>query len=168
MNFDIIKATTGKASEYAPYVVELYEKRNGKTEQVENALNRLIKDAAFLKENKFKDEILLCFETDPYPPDDECHTITREAIKILDDNKLKYVIRTENDNTIRAISDCDQLKRPENTKLIIKITSIPHDKKNERQADEYCMDLMFSSLFYAFEKGVKIWIDLNPGVVLSE
>ncbi len=65
MNFDIIKETTGKASEYAPYVIELYEKRNDRTEPVEDAINRLSKDAALLKGNKNSRKILLCSKTDP-------------------------------------------------------------------------------------------------------
>lgn len=159
MHFDIIKETTGKASEYAPFVVDLYEKRKGRTEPIEDALDRLIKDAAWLKENRFNDEILLCFETDPYPPDYECHTITREAIQILDNNELKYVILTE--YAMRAISDFGQLKHPENTKLILKIASIPHDTNNENQTDEEFMGLMFSPLNDASKKGIKVWIELN-------
>lgn len=131
MNFDIIKKTTGKASDYASFVVELYEKRKGRTEQVENALNRLEKNAAWLKKNKPKDEILLCFETDSYPRDYECNTITRGAIEILDNNELKYVILTE--NPMRAFSDFGPLKHPENIKLIIKIVFIQHNKKNKNQ-----------------------------------
>ncbi len=50
-NFNIIKKTTGEATKYAPYVVELYKKRNGKTVQIEDALNRLNKDAALLNGN---------------------------------------------------------------------------------------------------------------------
>jgi DNA repair photolyase len=93
-DFEIIKKTTGEASDYAPFVVELYQKRNGKTEQIEDALNRLSKDAALLKGNQNSHKILLCSETDPYPPDYECNTITRGAIEILDNNELKYVILT--------------------------------------------------------------------------
>ena len=119
MNFDIIKETTGKASEYAQYVIELYQKKNGETEQVENALNRLVKDAAKLKEKKFKDKILLCYEIDPYPPDYEFNSITRSAIEILDNNELNYVILTE--NAMRAISDFGPLKHPENVKLILNL-----------------------------------------------
>lgn len=159
MNFDIIKETTGKASEYAPYVIELYQKKNGKTEQVENALNRLEKDAAWLKENKFKDEIILCSETDPYPADCECYTITSKAIKILDENELKYVILTE--NAMRAIPDFEQLEHPENITLIIKILSIQQDTNNEKQIDEQFIDLTFIPLNDASKKGIKIWIELN-------
>ena len=127
MHFDIIRQTTGKASDYAPFVVDLYEKRKGRTEPVEEALNRLSKDAALLKENKNSHKILLCSKTDPYPPDYEANTITREAIQILDNNELKYVILTE--NAMRAISDFEQLKHPQNITLIIKSVSIQHDKK---------------------------------------
>ena len=160
MNFDIIKETTGKASEYAPYVIELYQKKNGKTEPVEDAINRLSKDAALLKGNKNSRKILLCSKTDPYPPDYECHTITREAIQILDNNELKYVILTE--YAMRAISDFGQLKHPENITLIVKIVSIQLDKKNKNQTDEDYMDFIFLSIDSAFQKGTKIWIDLNP------
>ena len=133
-------------------------------DQAENALNRLEKDAAWLKDNKFKDYILLCFKTDPYPQEYECHTITREAIKILDENGLKYVILTGNDKIGRAIEDFEQLKRPENIKLVIKIESIPRDRKSIRKSYKNFMDLFFTPLDGAFKKGINIWIDLNPAI----
>ena len=161
MDFNIIKKTTGEASEYASYLIELYQKKNGKTEQVEDALNLFSKDAVLLKGNKNSHKILLCSKTDPYPPDYEGNTVTREAIRILDQNGLKYVILTE--NAMRAIDDFKQLKHPENTNLIIKIESIPHDKKNENQADEDFMNLLFSPIHSASEKGVRIGIHFGPG-----
>lgn len=154
MNFDIIKKTTGEASKYAQYVIELYKKRKGRIEPIEEALNRLSKDAALLKENKNSHKILLCSKTDPYPPDYEGNTITSEAIQLLDKNELKYVILTE--NAMRAIPDFEQLEHPENTKLIIKITSIPQDTNNENQTDEEFMGLMFSPLNDASKKGITV------------
>ena len=164
MNFYIIRKAVGKASDYAPFVVDFYEKRSGRIERVANALRHLKNDAAKLKENKIDDEILLCAETDPYPADSERAATTREAVKILDENGLKYVIRTENDNLTRAISDVDSLKRPHNVKLIIKTKAIPRDKINENQVDEDFMTSLFSSTNVAFKKGTNVWLEFDPAV----
>jgi len=160
-NFNIIKKSRGEAVKYAPYVVELYEKQNGKTVQIEEALERLRKDAASLNGNKKAHKILLCFETDPYPADYDLNSTTREAIRILDENGLKYVIFTE--NAMRAIDDFKPLKHPKNTTLIIKIEHIPHDKKNKNQVDEAFMNFHYSPIRKASKKGVRIGIQFGPG-----
>ena len=160
-DFEIIRKTAGTASEYAPYVVELYQKRNGQTEPIEGAINQLSKDAALLKENKNSHKILLCSKTDPYPTDYECNTITREAIKILDENKLEYVIFTE--NAMRAIDDFKQLKHPGNTNLIIKIAPIPHEKKNENQVDKDFLNFFVSPIRSASKKRVRTGVHFGPG-----
>lgn len=85
-------------------------------------------------------------------------------IIILDENELKYVIRTGSDNLMRAISDVDSLKRPHNLKLIIKIKAIPRDKKNENQVDEDFLTSLFSSINVAFKKGTNVWLDFDPAV----
>ena len=159
-DFEIIKKTTGEASDYAPLVVELYQKRNGKTEPIENALNRLKKDSALLKGNNNSHKILLCFETDPYPSDYECITITRGAIKILDKNTLEYVIFTE--NTMRAVSDFQHLKHPKNITLIIKIESIQHNKNSENQIDEEFVNLLRKPIRKEYKKGVRTGIHFGP------
>ena len=160
MDFDIIKETTGKASDYAPYVVELYEIRNGKTEQVENALNRLEKDAAWLKQRKDDGEILLCFEIDPFPMGYEFHTITRGAIKILDDNELKYVILTE--DGMRAYDDFKEVKRPENVIFISKIVFDLQGETDNVKLDEDFIEDLFVPIKEASKKGIRTGTDINP------
>jgi len=160
-NFNIIKKSRGEAAKCAPYVVELYEKQDGKTVQIEDALKRLSEDAALINGNKNSHKILLCSETDPYPADYECYTITRGAIKILDENGLDYVIFTE--NAMRAVSDFPQLKHPKNITLIIKIESIQHDKNYEKQIDEDFVNLLNEAIGKASEKGVRTGIHFVSG-----
>lgn len=159
MSFDIIRKTTGKASQYAKYVVELYEIRNGKTEQIENALKRLKKDAVWLKENKSKDEILLCFKTDPYTVD-YCETITRGAIKILDDNELKYIIRTE--DGMRAYPDFEQMERPENVIFISKIVFDLQGKTDNGKLNGNFIEDLLVPIKEASQKGIRTGIEFNP------
>ncbi len=158
-DFEIIRKTTGKASQYAKYVVELYEIRNGKTEQIENALKRLKKDAVWLKENKSKDEILLCFKTDPYTVD-YCETITRSAIKILDDNELKYVIRTE--DGMRAYPDFEQMKRPKNVIFISKIVFDLQGKTDNGKLNGNFIEDLLVPIKEASQKGIRTGIEFNP------
>jgi len=161
MDFNIIGKSTGEAAKYAPYVVELYEKHNGETVPIEDVLNRLSKDAALLNGNKNSHKILLCPKTDPYPADYEGEITTRQAVKILDENGLDYVICTE--NAMRAVSDFEQLKHPKNITLIIKIESIKPDENYENQINENFENLLYNAIDTASKKGVRTGIQFGPG-----
>jgi len=160
MKMDIIKKAKGKASQYAKYVVELYEIRNGKTEQVKNALKLLKKDAAWLRRNKFKDEILLCFKTDPYTGAYDCITITRGAIKILDDNELKYVIRTE--DGMRAYPDFKEMKLHQNVIFISKIVFDLQGETDNGKLDEDFIAELSLPIEEASQRGIRTVIEFNP------
>ncbi|MFC1788365.1 DUF1848 family protein [Thermodesulfobacteriota bacterium] len=160
MSLDIIKETTGKASDYAPYVVELYQKKNGKIKQVEDALNRLEKDAAWLKENKPKDEILLCSEIDPYPTEMVLELITRKAIIILKKYDLKFAILTN--NGFHAKRDFEILEGYEKVRFGSNLNFKLQDESDKIEPDSGNMAFWFNAILEANKREIKTWVDIVP------
>jgi len=123
----IIYQPSGKAKEYADLAVNLYTGcthcctycfgpatlRKTRTDFHANvapkkdALERFGKDAQKLAEKGDDREILLSFVTDPYQPLEMKEKITREAIKILIANNLRFTILTKGGT--RASRDFDLL-----------------------------------------------------------
>src|SRR5208283_4785088 len=103
----MLKTTTiyeprGKAGEYAPLAVNLYQgcghrctycyapscirvtkERFYAPNPRPNILEKLSSDARKLSLTNNKGPVLLCFTCDPYQPIDEKYQITRKAIRIL-------------------------------------------------------------------------------------
>lgn len=124
---DIIYQPRGKAREYAPLAVNLFngcvhgcrycyvpkvvrktpKEFHDKMTPKTNVLERLEKDARKIAGDDR--EILLCFACDPYPPFEIEQGITREAIKILIKYELRFTILTK--GGVRAARDFDLLRR---------------------------------------------------------
>ena len=127
-DMDIIYEPRGKAREYAPLAANLYTGcshacsycfgpdtlRKTRTDfqrnisSKKNVLERFKKDAMKLREVNDDHEILLSFVTDPYQPAELNMGITREAIKILIANNLRFTILTKGGS--RASRDFGLLK----------------------------------------------------------
>ena len=120
---EIIYEPDGKAKEYSPLAANLYDgcdhrctycfgpstlrkKReifHTMNQPKKDALIRLAKDAKNLCIAGDEREILLSFVTDPYQTIESEEKITRQSIKILKENNLRFTILTKAGN--RAVRD---------------------------------------------------------------
>lgn len=122
----IIYKPKGRAREYAPLAVNLYKscthgcrycyaastmrmtKENFHSENRSrvDVIKKLKKDATKLSGDDR--EILFCFLGDPYNPDEPEKGITRQAIKIMIENDLRFTVLTKGGDRVRRDLDLFQ------------------------------------------------------------
>ena len=116
----IIYTPKGKAREYSPYAVNLYNGCNHgckycyapgisrkqrkdflNVTQRRNVIRDFEKDCS--KMNGLQSQVMLCFMTDPYNEQEETQKITRECLKIALRNKIPLSILTKSKLVLRDI-----------------------------------------------------------------
>lgn len=175
---EIIRESRGMAKNYAPLVLELYEDKNGSAKPVKNALKYLANDAATLRTEKDQQEILLSYESDPFPDKevvleftteaekiitenvtrDDTEDVTRKAIEMLMANELRFCILTEKGkNTLEYLE------------LLRGYNKVRYGTKLLSNENGNRLNLKDSPLFYNIESlkkakklGIKTWVDLDP------
>jgi len=175
---NIIYEPKGRAKEYAPLAVNLYSgcahgciycfgpstlkmDRQGFNPMVatkKNALERLQKDAHKLRgDNR---EILLSFITDPYQPIEMDLEVTRQAIKILIDNNLRFTILTKGGTRVER--DFDLLEGYEKARFgsTLIFTSQKDAYKWESKAPS--IKDRIAAIEHAHAKGINTWVSLEP------
>jgi len=174
----IIYEPRGRALEYAPLAANLYSgcthgctycfapavlrtDRAGfhaRATARQNVLVQLRRDAAKLKGDPR--EVLLCFITDPYQPAEKDLEITREAIRILNDEGLAVTILTK--GGLLAARDFDLLAyNPRNSLAVTLTTDDPSVSRQWEPAAAPPQERM-ELLRQAHEAGIRTWVSFEP------
>jgi len=177
----IIYEPSGKAREYAPLAANLYtgcghrctycyapDMLYGKTrtdfhnnvEPKKNVLERFARDAKKLGDAEDDREIFLSFITDPYQPLDIELKITREAIKILIANNLRFTILTKGGS--RAVRDFDLLRDYKKcsfgtTIVFDSLISTQHWEPGAPSPFDRLMTMQAAKYW-----GIRTWVSLEP------
>jgi len=120
-------------------------------------LGRLSTDAANYKRAGVRDQVLLCFSTDPYHRDDTAPT--REALKILAENDLGFCTLTKGGT--RALRDLDLFRRDRDA-FAVTLTSLDgaFAAKWERRAAAPWDRI--EALMQFKRAGIFTWMSLEP------
>ncbi|MCP4295424.1 MAG: hypothetical protein GY786_07445, partial [Proteobacteria bacterium] len=155
---EIIRESEGTAEDNAPLFLKLYEEKNGETRSIKNALEKLAKDAAHLKEKNDQREILLSYKSDPYPDEKIELNITEDAINKLIENDLNFSIfmeKAENDlEFLKLLKGYDKARY--GTKLL------SNENGNRLNLEVSPLFFNIESLKEANKLGIKTWVDLDP------
>jgi len=171
----VIYQPKGRAGEYAKYAVNLY---NGclhgckycyvpkftqkssfdfhkNAEPRNSLLINLEKDCLELR-GKIKDNVLLCFLTDPYPPID--NKFTRKALEIFRKYDIPFTILTKGGK--RAIRDFDLYSKQDHFASTLTFVSNEKTKKWEPKAELF--NSRFEAIKEAKKRGIFTWVSLEP------
>ena len=176
----IIYVPSGKAREYAQLAANLYEGCDHrctycfgpstlkKKPEIFHSVNQPKKDALIrfekeaIKFGKAGDdrEILLSFVTDPYQAIESDLNITRQAIKILIENNLRFTILTK--GGIRAARDFDLLKNYNRASFGTTICFTKQDVADKWEPNASTIDMRIAAIKAAHEMGIRTWVSLEP------
>ncbi|HDY89425.1 MAG TPA: radical SAM protein, partial [bacterium] len=104
-------------------------------------------------------EVLLCFTSDPYQPIEKELRITREAIKILQDNDIAVNILTK--GALLAERDFDLL-RPGIDKFGVTLTFTCANQSREYEPFANAPIYRMEVLREAHQRGLYTWVSLEP------
>jgi len=177
---EIIYEPSGKAKEYSPLAVNLYQgcehrckycfgpqilRKNREVfhsdcKPKEDALAKLTRDAEKLGKAGNEREILLCFVTDPYQTIESELNITRQAIETLIKNNLRFTILTK--GGIRAARDFDLLKNYDKASFGSTICFTKQDDADKWEPNAPSIDMRIEAIKAAHEMGIRTWVSLEP------
>lgn len=121
-------------------------------------LKKLGKDAKLLEGDDR--EILLSFLSDPYSPQEMQLGLTREALRILIQSKLRFTVLTKGGT--RATRDFDLLEGYEKARFgttLVFTSQIDADKWEPNAAP---ISDRIRAVELAHEKGIKTWVSMEP------
>ena len=173
----VIYEPRGKAREYAPLAVNLYngcghrceycyvpsfihttQDKFCKPEPRKNIIDKINDDAGRLKLEHNTGPVLLCFTCDPYQPIDEQYQLSRDAIRILHLHNLNVMIITKGGE--RAERDFDLLTG--NDWFGVTLTNIDNKLSLKWEPGACLPEQRIKSLNRAHGKGIKTWVSLEP------
>jgi len=175
----VIYEPKGKAREYAPLALNLYEgcvhgctycyaprclhvspeQFHAEVRPRKDILERLERDCARMHADPR--QILLCFSCDPYPPPDQpgCKTITWKALDILGAHEMNCMILTK--AGIRASRDFERMREFGFTYGIsVNATGAMQSEEFEPHAPPVTDRLM--SLYLARNRGLTTFVSVEP------
>lgn len=123
----------------------------------EGFLDRLKSDARKYQALGSRDQVMLCFTTDPYHPGD--NSLTRKTIEVLKDHGLAFCTLTKGGR--RALRDLD-LFRPDRDAFASTLTSLDDavSMKWERGATLPRERMEVLKIFH--DSGIFTWVSLEP------
>jgi DNA repair photolyase len=178
---DIIYEPKGKALEYAPLAVDLYQgcshgcgycyvPRSKKcssdtffktVQPIPDILCQLAKDAAKLAAEGDDREILLCFHTDPYQMAAGDHvSVTREAIEILVSYGLRFTVLTK--AGLAAVVDFDLLQAWHKSAFGSTLIFFNQDDADQWEPRAGTIASRTGALAAAHERGIRTWVSMEP------
>ena len=178
---NIVYEPKGKAREYAPLAVNLYsgcahgctycfgpstlkknrQVFNSKVATKENALKRLKEDARKLRGDDR--EVLLSFVTDPYQPIEMELEITRQAVKILIENDLRFAILSKGGTRVER--DFDLLQGYTKARLGTTLLFTSQEDADKWEPKAPSIDDRIAAIEHAHAKGIKTWVSLEPVII---
>ena len=173
----VIYEPKGKAREYSPLALNLYEGcahgciycyarmiRKKKIEQFVDAKPR--KDILSKLEhdlenwNGKKDTCLLCFMCDPYQPLDVELKLTRLAIRAL--NRHGFPVQILTKGGMRAARDFDILSQNQGNKFAVTLTTDDPVESSQWEPSATLPSERIESLKLAHENGIETWVSFEP------
>jgi DNA repair photolyase len=146
---------------YAPATLRLARNEFCKSKVRSDVLTKFEKDAEILEQQGENRTILLSFTTDPYQHLDVKEQLTRKAIKILHDHKLKVSILTKGGK--RSERDFDLLtKHPELSEY--GVTLVFTDTKCQKEIEKAAAptEERITTLKAAHNLGIFTYVSLEP------
>ncbi len=174
----IIYETKGKAAEYAPLSINIYQgcshgclycfapKATQKNRiyfhrvitPVDNLLPDLEEDCKILTGDKR--EILLCFETDPYQIIDQDLQITRKVISILKKHLLNFTILTK--GGMRAARDFDLLAEYQKTSFGTTLIFSRQKNADKWEPEAASIEDRINAIKLAHKNNIPTWVSIEP------
>jgi len=105
-------------------------------------------------------EILLSFTSDPYQPLEMEQGLTRRAIEILKENKLRFTILTK--GGMRATRDFDLLENYDGCRFGTTLIFIKQADADKWEPDASPVSERIDVIKAAQERGIKTWVSLEP------
>ena len=172
---------TGKAREYSPYALNIYQNCDHKCEYcyvkslfaahhfekpslrigLLKALNQ------YAPKHRYKEQVLLSFSGDPYCKEDVKIKATREVLKILLGSRIPVAILTKGGE--RCLRDLDLFKKFDGMiKVGATLTFIDHAKSLQIEPGAALPKERFDTLKKLHNKGIKTWVSLEPVIEVVE
>jgi DNA repair photolyase len=123
-------------------------------------LQRLVKDARKYQELGIREQVLLCFTTDPYHPFET--SLTRSTIEVLIEHGLDFCTLTKGGG--RALRDLD-LFRPERDAFASSLTLLDDAASRKWEPDAALPADRIATLKRFSEAGIYTWVSLEPVIV---
>jgi len=173
---DIIYIPKGKAREYSPYALNIYNgcDHNCKycyikampfpkyvaTNEIKPRKNILEKLEKQLKKQEINEQVLLCFMGDPYCQADVEHETTRDILNIL----LKYNIPTAilSKGGGRILRDIELFKKFRNIKVGATLTLIEEKESLQYEPGAALPRERIEVLGILHREGIKTWVSFEP------
>jgi len=173
---DIIYTPRGKAREYSPYALNIYNgcdhnckycyvkilklqryKQNNEIEPRKDIIEKLEKQ---LKKQEITEQVLLCFMGDPYCQADIGYETTREVLNIL----LKYNIPTAilSKGGKRILRDLDLFKQFKKIKVGATLTLLDEKESLEYEPNAALPRERIEVLKKLHNEGIKTWVSFEP------
>jgi len=173
---DIIYTPRGKAREYSPYALNIYNgcdhnckycyvkilklqryKLNNEIEPRKDIIEKLEKQ---LKRQEITEQVLLCFMGDPYCKVDIKYETTREVLNIL----LKYNIPTAilSKGGKRILRDIDLFKKFKKIKVGATLTLQDEKESLEYEPNAALPRERIEVLKKLHNEGIKTWVSFEP------
>jgi len=180
----VIYEPKGRAREYSPLAVNLYTgcvhgckycyvpgvlrqfrpKFHTNVKPRKNILKKLESDCKKMEGDPR--QILLCFTCDPYQPEDQVESITREALLILERHHMNVTVLTKGGR--RAIRDFDILRQNEwsfGTSLSFSSNRFVREWEPEPSANPL---ERIEIIRGAYESNIATWVSVEPVIYISE
>ena len=173
---DIIYIPKGKAREYSPYSLNIYngcdhnckycyvktmpfakQVTNEKIKPKEDILERLEKQ---LKKQEISEQVLLCFMGDPYCKADIKYETTREVLNILLKYNIPVAILSKGGG--RILRDIELFKKFENIKIGATLTLIDEKESLYYEPGAATPKERLEALKIIHNEGVKTWVSFEP------
>ncbi len=174
----VIYEPKGKAREYSPLALNLYEgcghgciycyARLIRKKSVEgfvaatarkDILGKLEKDLEKWNGAK-KDTVLLCFMCDPYQPIDVDLKLTRLAIRAL--NRHGFPVQILTKGGMKAARDFDILSQNPENKFAVTLTTDDPAESLQWEPGATLPEERIESLKQAHDKGIETWVSFEP------
>lgn len=124
----------------------------------EQALEKLEHDARILRGDDR--QILLSFATDPYSPDEMTTGLTRRAIEILIDNRLRFTVLTKGGS--RGARDFDLLAEYDKCSFGTTLVFASQADADYWEPNAASIADRIEAIKTAHEKGIKTWVSMEP------
>lgn len=177
----VIYEPRGKAGEYAKYACNLYKgclhgckycyvpsftyqnRENFSSQSIvrKNILENLEKDC-IEGEGKIKENVLLCFTSDPYQPIET--DITRQALQLFRKYNIPFTILTKGGT--RAIRDFDLYSKQDN--FATTLTFISDEKTKQWEPRAALFQDRLEAIKEAKKRGITTWVSLEPVLDVDE
>ncbi len=146
---------------YAPATLYMTKENFYKPTPRTGVINKFYDDAAYLESIGEKRTILLSFTTDPYQPLDVKQQLSRQAIQILHQHKLKVSILTKGGK--RSERDFDLLsKSPELSEYGATLVFTDEEYRKEIEGGAAPTNERIEALKKAHDMGIPTYVSLEP------